>query len=102
MKRAARLRLGAAILVAGVLVACTFNPLNPQPLPPGPTDGIDFGADAGTEPQPQPLDGGVLASPTTGDDAGADLDGALPNAPAADAGDAGYPDASDAGDGGAL
>ncbi|MFO0734402.1 MAG: hypothetical protein U0270_00910 [Labilithrix sp.] len=90
-----RLMAGAAVLAA--LAACVVDPLNPQPLPPGPDDNKDtaFGEDAGAF-TPR-SDGGVQGSsdaavtspndsspPTNDSDAGPEDGGA----DAADAGDA--------------
>jgi hypothetical protein len=85
-------RVAASLALAGAVVACVVDPLNPQPLPPNKEDGSElFDASAA----PHNPDGSLVFSPTP-DDAGsnASLDGAPPNAaPDADAGDAGDADA---------
>jgi hypothetical protein len=83
--------------MVGAITACVVDPLNPQPLPPGPPEnGASFGMDAAAFPV-SPDAGGKSAS-----DSGAlrDQDGApppdtdaSPGVPAADGGDAGDADA---------
>jgi hypothetical protein len=76
-------RIVATLAITTAIAACVVDPLNPQPLPPGPNEGVSF------------ADGG-LAAPVTSDAAtGADSgnlkndDAAVPPNTPADGGDAG-------------
>jgi hypothetical protein len=87
----------AGVTMVGAITACVIDPLNPQPLPPGPPgNGASFGMDAAAFPV-TPDAGGKSASDSgaLGDqDAETTNDGSSPGVPAIDGGDAG--DAGDA------
>lgn len=95
MKRSLRFRAGAALVIAGGLVACALDPLNPQPLPPGPDPAFAGYAD-GAAPRPD----ATRTEDSLSNDAGAtgSPDGGGP--PPQNTPDAGDTDASDAGDAG--
>ncbi len=91
--------VGAALLIGG-FVGCAIDPLNPQPLPPGPPEATvsrgDSGAFSGDAKSNAPIDDQDSAEATADAAAGGAHEGGLP--PSADAGtdaDAG-PDAADA------
>jgi hypothetical protein len=68
-------RVAASLALAGAIVACVVDPLNPQPLPPSNED--KFGEDGGAT-QHTP-DGSLTASPTVSEDAGTNLDASPPS-----------------------
>jgi hypothetical protein len=88
-----RARIGWGLAVIGAFALVGACSLNPQPIPPGETDGTNQTADGGA---PTNATGG--GADDGGDGKGADA--TVPVAPddAGDAGDAGDLDASDSGD----
>ena len=85
-----RLRLGWVLAVIGALALVGACSLNPQPIPPGETDGTSQGADGG----------GPNATTGNGDGGNGSADATIPFQAddAGDAGDSGDEDAADAGD----
>jgi hypothetical protein len=90
-----RFRLLACLSALGAITACVVDPLNPQPLPPGPPEnGATFGMDAAAVPLAP--DGGAKNASDSG--ALRDDDAAPP--PSADGGPTDAGDAGDSGDAG--
>lgn len=95
-------RIFAGLTVVSGLAACVIDPLNPQPLPPGPDPNAILYPDASFS---NTSDSGALGTGSLDGGDRADDGGLPPNAPddagatddaAADAGDAGDADAGDA------